>query len=107
MNGNSEPEFTGEECTPRRVSEWLAGENPPQILDVREGYELEEGSLRGGGASAWPSEVGHYSILYSLHCISRTGLQKWDGATGTAGGCHRAFLGEGSCLASRGSGGWA
>ena len=101
MNGNSEPEFTGEECTPRRVSEWLAGENPPQILDVREGYELEEGIIPGAvhiPLHSVPGEVARRLnpdrplVVYcahgvrSLHAIRFLRSQGWEKSLSMSGG---------------------
>jgi len=101
MNGNSEPEFTGEECTPHRVSEWLAGENPPQILDVREDYELEDGILPGAVHIPLHSVPGEVSrrlnpdlplVVYcahgvrSLHAIRFLRSQGWDKSFSMSGG---------------------
>ena len=35
------------EIDPGRLAEWMAGEAPPQVIDVREPYEREAGHIEG------------------------------------------------------------
>lgn len=101
MNGKNDAEFMEEECTPRRVSEWIAGEDPPQILDVREAFELAGGTLPGAVHIPLRSVPGEVSrqlnrklplVVYcehgvrSLHAIRFLRSQGWGRAISMSGG---------------------
>jgi rhodanese-related sulfurtransferase len=47
------------EIDPARLSGWLAEEDPPQLIDVREPHEREAGYIEGslsGGLLRWAAE---------------------------------------------------
>lgn len=44
---NASPPAAELEVDPGRVAEWMAGEAPPQVIDVREDHEREAGHIEG------------------------------------------------------------
>ena len=94
-------EFLNEECSPGSVGEWIAAGDPPQILDVREAFELIEGILPGAlhiPLSSVPGEAPQKLnpdvplVVYcqhgvrSLHAIRYLRSQGWSQAISMSGG---------------------
>jgi len=44
---NAPQNATGIDVDPERVAAWMAEEQPPQVIDVREPYEREAGHIEG------------------------------------------------------------